>query len=189
MNHRHAGFESAASPPGTRHLWVCSADVDPLCRVPGSCVEQALGQLVIGLDARCVAAELDHLSKRNGASFPPPRHVRRERRLESPGRDAFDLLQSDGTRKRREQRCRIAVLPRILVESGTTGLMAWTAWPAPRMCRINAAVTKVLPMLVPVAVTKTALIARGSRWRRRAQQCACARSWRAAQSHRRDAAR
>ncbi len=41
----------------------------------------------------------------------------------------------------------------------TIGLMAATAPPAPRICRIKPAVTKVLPMSVPVAVMKTAVIA------------------------------
>ena len=41
----------------------------------------------------------------------------------------------------------------------TTGLIASTARPAARKCRISAAVTKVLPTSVPVAVTKIAVTA------------------------------
>src|SRR5262249_57070925 len=39
----------------------------------------------------------------------------------------------------------------------TIGLMAATAPPAPRICRIKPAVRKVLPISVPVAVMKTAV--------------------------------
>src|SRR5262249_40867382 len=41
----------------------------------------------------------------------------------------------------------------------TIGLMAATAPPAPRICRIKPAVRNVLPISVPVAVMKTAVIA------------------------------
>ena len=46
----------------------------------------------------------------------------------------------------------------------TTGLIAVDRAAGGRMCRINPVATKVLPMSVPVAVMKNAVIALGLHW-------------------------
>ncbi len=97
------------------------------------------------------------------------RHVGRERRRESAtARCARSPPASTGAPERREQHAGIAARRVGRVEAADHRLDApRPRGPASRRCRIRPAVTKVLPMSVPVAVTKIAVTAQRTRMRLR----------------------
>ena len=103
------------------------------------------------------AAELDHLAEidARGLRAAPPCRARAAPRT-ARARCARSPSIADGPPERREQHGRVAVLPGGGIEAAHHRLERVDARGRPlRNWRISPAVTKVLPMSVPVAVTKT----------------------------------
>src|SRR6516162_2879186 len=105
------------------------------------------------------AAKLDDVLKDDGATLALARHVGRERPLNRQG----EMRSTSSTATGRPSAPSSTAGSLFSHAPGsnplTIGLMAATAPPAPRICRIKPAVRKVLPISVPVAVMKTAVIA------------------------------
>ena len=104
------------------------------------------------------AAEGDEPVEIERLSFALRREVGRHRRAVAPRRDALDLLQRPRQVERREEPHRIARRRAPLLEAAGDRLQRRDRMAAPLQLVMRRTATKVLPMSVPVAATKTALM-------------------------------